>query len=95
MASIPELTRLLAAIHTWRDGHGQPGGRAEAARRLDEAYKLLRRGGQRADRDAAGVAGRRQPGAVTRPESPSRAGTCAGFSRSAANLPARFCSQRC
>ena len=41
MASIPELTRLLAAIHTWRDGHGQPGGRAEAARRLDEAYKLL------------------------------------------------------
>ncbi len=41
MASIPELTRLLAAIHTWRDGHGQPGGRAEAARRLDDAHKLL------------------------------------------------------
>ena len=41
MASIPELTRLLAAIHTWQDGHGQPGGRAEAARRLDEAHKLL------------------------------------------------------
>ncbi len=39
--SIPELTRLLAAIHTWQDGHGQPGGRAEAARRLDEAHKLF------------------------------------------------------
>ena len=24
MASIPELTRLLAAIRTWQDGHGQP-----------------------------------------------------------------------
>ena len=22
MTSIPELTRLLAAIHTWQDGHG-------------------------------------------------------------------------
>jgi hypothetical protein len=41
MASIPELTRLFAAIHTWQDGHGQPGGRAEAARRLEEAHKLL------------------------------------------------------
>ena len=41
MTSIPELTRLLAAIHTWQDGHGQAGGRAEAARRLDEAHKLL------------------------------------------------------
>jgi hypothetical protein len=25
MASIPELTRLLAAIHTWQEGHGKPG----------------------------------------------------------------------
>jgi hypothetical protein len=41
MPSIPELTRLLAAIHDWQDGHGQPGGRAEAARRLDDAHKLL------------------------------------------------------
>jgi hypothetical protein len=41
MPSIPELTRLLAVIHTWQDGHGQPGGRADAARRLDEAHKLL------------------------------------------------------
>jgi hypothetical protein len=41
MASIPELTRLLAAIHTWQNWHGQPGGRAEVARRLGEAHKLL------------------------------------------------------
>ena len=41
MTSVPELTRLLAKIHEWQDGHGQPGGRAEAARRLDEAHKLL------------------------------------------------------
>ena len=31
----------VAAIHAWQDGHGQPGGRAEAARRLEEAHKLL------------------------------------------------------
>ena len=41
MTSVPEITRMLAAIHTWQDGHGQPGGLAEAARRLDEAHKLL------------------------------------------------------
>jgi hypothetical protein len=37
----PRAHRVLAAIHTWQDGHGQPGGRAEAAPRLDEAHKLL------------------------------------------------------
>ncbi len=37
----PELTRLLAAIHAWQDGHRQPRGRADAGRRLDEAHKLL------------------------------------------------------
>jgi hypothetical protein len=41
VTSVPELTRLLAAIQTWQDGHGKPGGRADAARRLDEAHKLL------------------------------------------------------
>ena len=41
MTSIPELTRLLTAIHYWQDGHGQARGRADAARRLDEAHKLL------------------------------------------------------
>ncbi len=41
MTSVPELTRLLAKIHEWQDGHGKAGGRAEAARRLEEAHKLL------------------------------------------------------
>jgi hypothetical protein len=41
VTSIPEITRMLARIADWRDGHGKPGGRAEAARRLDEAHKLL------------------------------------------------------
>ena len=41
MTSVPEITRTLARIHEWLDGHGQPGGRAEAARRLIEAHKLL------------------------------------------------------
>ena len=41
MTSVPEITRLLAWIAEWQDGHGKPGGRAEAARRLDEAHKLL------------------------------------------------------
>jgi hypothetical protein len=35
------MTRMLARIADWRDGHGKPGGRAEAVRRLDEAHKLL------------------------------------------------------
>jgi hypothetical protein len=41
MASVPEITRLLARIHDWQDGHGKAMGRADAARRLDEAHKLL------------------------------------------------------
>ena len=41
MTSVPEITRLLAWIADWQDGHGKPGGRADAARRLDEAHKLL------------------------------------------------------
>ena len=32
---------MIARIQEWRDGHGKPGGRAEAARRLDEAHELL------------------------------------------------------
>jgi hypothetical protein len=32
---------MIARIEDWRDGHGKPGGRAEAANRLDEAHKLL------------------------------------------------------
>ena len=41
MTSVPEITRMLAHIHEWQDGHGQAGGRAEAARRLDQAHALL------------------------------------------------------
>ncbi len=41
MTSVPEITRLLAWIAEWQDGHGKPGGRAEAARRLDEAHRLF------------------------------------------------------
>ena len=32
---------MIARIEEWRDGHGKPGGRAEAARRLDAARKLF------------------------------------------------------
>jgi hypothetical protein len=37
VTSIPELTRLLAAIHTWQDEHG-----LDAARKLlDEVANML------------------------------------------------------
>jgi hypothetical protein len=38
VTSVPEITRMLARIQEW---HGQAGGRADPARRLDEAHKLL------------------------------------------------------
>ena len=41
MTSIPEITRIQAAIQNWQDGYGQAGGRADATRRLAEAHKLL------------------------------------------------------
>jgi hypothetical protein len=41
VTSIPDITRILARIEEWQEGHGKPGGRAEAARRLDGAHKLL------------------------------------------------------
>ena len=41
MPTVPEITRMIARIQEWRDGHGKPGGRTEAARRLDDAHKLL------------------------------------------------------
>jgi hypothetical protein len=33
---------MIARIEDWRDGHGKPGGRAEVARRLDEAHHEMR-----------------------------------------------------
>ena len=44
---------MLARIQEWQDGHGKPGGRAEAARWLDEAHRLLDEIAKYADRDAA------------------------------------------
>ena len=41
MTSVPDITRMIARIEDWRDGHGKPGGRAEAASRLGEAHKLF------------------------------------------------------
>ena len=41
MTSVPDITRLIARIAEWQEGHGKPGGRAESARRLEEANKLL------------------------------------------------------
>jgi len=40
MASVPDITRLLARIEDWK-GQGPALGRAEAAGRLGEAHKLL------------------------------------------------------
>ena len=40
MTSVPDITRVIARIETWKEG--KPAlGRAETARRLDEALKLL------------------------------------------------------
>ena len=42
MTTVPGITRLIARIEDWKgQGQGPAQGRAEAARRLDEAHKLL------------------------------------------------------
>jgi hypothetical protein len=41
VTSVPDITRLIARIAEWQEGHGKPGGRADAACRLDGAHKLL------------------------------------------------------
>ena len=40
MTSVPEFTRIIARIEDWK-GQGPALGRAEAARRLEEAHKSL------------------------------------------------------
>ena len=40
MTSVPEITRVIARIEDWK-GQGPVLGRAEAARRLEGANKLL------------------------------------------------------
>jgi hypothetical protein len=41
VTTVPDITRLLARVAEWQEGHRKPGGRADAARRLEEAHKLL------------------------------------------------------
>jgi hypothetical protein len=53
VTSVPDITRLIARIETWKEGKAL--GRAEAARRLDEAHKLVRRDRAHADRHAVRV----------------------------------------
>jgi hypothetical protein len=40
VTSVPDITRLIARIEDWK-GQGPAMGSAEAARRLEEAHKLL------------------------------------------------------
>ena len=40
VTSVPEITRMIARIEDWK-GQGPVLGRAEAARRLEEAHKLF------------------------------------------------------
>ena len=40
VTSVPEITRMIARIEDWK-GQGPVLGRADAARRLDEAHRLL------------------------------------------------------
>ena len=72
MTSVPEITRILTRIHEWQEGHGKPGGRADAARRLDEAHKLLDEIPPHADRGARDGAAR--PAAMMMPDLPARIG---------------------
>jgi hypothetical protein len=41
VTTVPEITRMIARIQESCDGHGKPGGRADAARRLEEVHALL------------------------------------------------------
>ena len=41
MASVPEITRMIARIEDWKDGHGKARGRAETNRGFGEAHKLF------------------------------------------------------
>jgi hypothetical protein len=39
--SIPHITRMIARIEDWKEGHGKARGRAETDRALGEAHKLF------------------------------------------------------
>ena len=41
MTTVPEITRMIARIEDWKEGHGKARGRAETDRVLGEADKLF------------------------------------------------------
>ena len=41
MTSVPDITRMIARIEDWKEGHGKARGRAETDRVLGEAHKLF------------------------------------------------------
>jgi hypothetical protein len=41
VATVQEITRMIARIEDWREGHGKARGRAETDRVLGEARKLF------------------------------------------------------
>ncbi len=41
VASVPDITRMIARIEDWKEGHGKAKGRAETDHVLGEAHKLF------------------------------------------------------
>jgi hypothetical protein len=41
VTSVPEITRMIARIEGWQEGHGKARGRAETDHVLGEAHKLF------------------------------------------------------
>ena len=41
VASVPDITRMIARIEDWKEGHGKARGRAETDGVLGEAHKLF------------------------------------------------------
>jgi hypothetical protein len=41
VTSVPEITRMIARIEAWKEGHEKARGRAETDRVLGEAHKLF------------------------------------------------------
>jgi len=69
VTTVPQITRMIARIEDWKEGHGKARGRAETDRVLGEAHKLFDENQQHADRDAAGVARQGKAAVIHTPES--------------------------
>jgi hypothetical protein len=41
VTSVPEITRMIARIEDWKEGHGKARGRAETERVLGDAHNLF------------------------------------------------------